>query len=238
MIPALERHEAGGGDPAGQHQAVFEWHACVPHDYAARGLAPSTRGNNSVTSMSPRTCSSRIAAYGRRGDPLQFVEPPHFLMCRVGHNQRREHLPGRGIVVSPAFSNERDRGLCTGHLRRTAALAPAFRETPAQDEARHAFGVADGIGDRYRGALRDAQEREAFEARIRRRPIRGRGRTPRTRHPRHSGRTGSCPTTVRPCSTSSRPKQTPDAGDVGEHPKGKGWLLPRFAPPTVGNDRS
>jgi hypothetical protein len=30
VIIALERHEAGAGDSAGQHQPVLKWHASVP----------------------------------------------------------------------------------------------------------------------------------------------------------------------------------------------------------------
>ena len=85
-------------------------------------------------------------------------------MRRVGHDQRREHLACRGIVLPPAFADERDGCFCTRDIGRIAALVPSLGEAARRDEARHALRMPNRVRDRDRRSLRDTEEREAVES--------------------------------------------------------------------------
>jgi hypothetical protein len=42
-------------------------------------------------------------------------------------------------------------------------LSPTFCVSAIEDQVRYALGVSDGVGDRYRTALRDTQQREPVQ---------------------------------------------------------------------------
>jgi len=87
------------------------------------------------------------------------------LLGPSGDELRGEELAKRSIFLPPAEPHEGQHGgglLLLGLGSHT--FAPAQRIAAVKDQMGHAFGVAYGIGDRYRATLRDAEQREALDA--------------------------------------------------------------------------
>ena len=128
----------------------------------------------------------------RRGDALQVVEPLHLLRRAAGHEQRREHLAERRILLAPALPHQGEHRVGLLDLRLRAALAPPARKAAVEHEMADALGMAHRIGDGNRAALRDAEQRETARARSLRPRSRDRARRRRTRCRRRPSRTGRC----------------------------------------------
>jgi hypothetical protein len=115
-----------------------------------------TSGSNADTSVCAR---ARSGERGRYRLAAQLVEPSQLLVGAFGDEARREYLAERGIVAAPPLGKVDD-GL--EHLVRSpiGAACRAERKPAAQDDALHPLGVARGIGDTHRRAMRHAKQRE------------------------------------------------------------------------------
>ena len=94
-----------------------------------------------------------------------------------------------GFGVRPAGADRRDHRVRVPALL-VAAPQAAARVAPVEDEVGEPLGMPRRVHERDRGALRDAEQREAIEARRRRRPPRGRRPTCPRRDRRARGRRG------------------------------------------------
>ncbi len=144
VILALECHEARIANRLRQHQAMLEGHSSVPATVQHESWNVDARQQRHDVDASEDVQQTN-RRFSRCGEPLELIEPPHLFKRGVWHDERRKHLPGSGIVLSPPLANERDRRLSPGHVGRIAARAPPLSEAATQDEPRHTFGVSHGI---------------------------------------------------------------------------------------------
>ena len=135
-----------------------------------RASAPAPRGRSRRARRAP--ARSRAAVSGEAD--VRWISSNHAICSGVPS--------GRNSVVNSRRKAEFERPQPTriastrtsasSRCDRVAAGAPA-RVAAVDDEVADALGVADGVGDRQRRALRDAEQREPVDARRRRRPPRG-----------------------------------------------------------------
>src|SRR5712675_2373417 len=99
----------------------------------------------------------------RSGLLLQVIKPSHLLSGRAWDEGFGEQLPKRGIVFSPSLADQRGHGFMGINLVAIIPLSPTFCVSAIEDQVRYALGVPDGVGDRYRTALRNTQQRECAQ---------------------------------------------------------------------------
>src|SRR5712671_3458151 len=122
-------------------------------------------------SRSPARCSARPEpcansnydfSAGTCAKPAKASEPLVLLRRSIRNELRREKLPKCRILLAPAELRELDHHFSFfARLRGTGPLEPAARIAAVQDQMRHAFRMANRLGDRDRRALRDAEQRKA-----------------------------------------------------------------------------
>ena len=165
---------------------------------AATSVGAVTRAATSTTSMRLRASYSRTAV---AAEVERRCSSSYHAICSAvpcGRNSMLNRRRNAGFAsVQPARIAEIIASACGALLR--AAPHPAPRVAPVEDEVGDPLGMPRRVDERDRGPLRDAEQREAIEARrvddasrgrrptSRRRARRARGRRARTRA-RRSGR--------------------------------------------------
>ena len=110
----------------------------------------------------PRASKSRTAVVGRGRAPQQLVVPGHLLRRAVREEQHAEHVAERGSAPSSRRGSPRP---APPPARSSPAQLPAARVAAVEDEVGDPLGMPRRVGHRDRRALRDAEQREALQAR-------------------------------------------------------------------------
>ena len=161
VVVALERHQSGAADVGGEVAGVVE--GVHPVTAAVEDQHRQVEVGQQVTGVGAVVLTTRQDR-GGGGDrlPLQLVEPAHLLLRGVRDHHRGEHPPelrGRPLPADRDQCLERvvEGDLLGGRSGHRSGVA-AVEHQPAQP-----LGVARGVLDRDRPALRHRQQREPVE---------------------------------------------------------------------------
>ena len=185
-MPARRRGAGGSGSrsatnrapgmPAASSRAsskgtIASWVACMTR------VGARTRPSRSVTSTSPAASVSRSAFSAEVDTRWSSLNQAACSGLAPGMNSVVKTCRKAGVSRPQPSRMSACRPARASRVARAAVL-PAARGAPVEDEVAHTLRVLDRVGDRDPGALRDAQEREPLRARPRRPPSRDRRRRP------------------------------------------------------------
>ena len=163
VIGALEIDELRTGYSGRQGLALLEGN---------RGIVPGMKHESGYANLTENVrdihvaeCLMKPAGTDRRGRlSLKIVEPGHLLAAGSGNERLREQLSESRIVLAPSFPDQSCHRLVGVDFIPAVALAPALGIAAVEHKMRKPLRMADGIGDRNRTALRNAEECENVKA--------------------------------------------------------------------------
>src|SRR4051794_13996853 len=160
VIGRVQQRQPRARDERGEQESLLDRDdavaATVQHERAGAHLRCERRDVEVAARVDQRRGVLR-----RGGRAQKVLEPLHLLRRAVGEEQHAERAAERGFGRVPAGLDGREESALLGGL---AAELAAARVAAVEDQVGDTVWMARRVGDRDRGALRDAQQREALDA--------------------------------------------------------------------------